>query len=658
LTNLKEWDPLEESKEEFITLSRKREIKNILKSYTGWFDPFSELIQNALDALDNRREKLGDNFEPTIWIDLDLSKNTLRVTDNGIGFSVDQLYHFLKPSISFKTSGTRRGNKGVGATYLAYGFNHLEIGTKQGEFSFYGIMQNGREWTDDDNNTTPRPKIKETKFPKELFERFDQGSTFSLHFEGKSIRPGNLNWLQVKDAQGWSKILRLTTPLGGIYLQNEVPKTRCYITVTNNDNNKTTEDLKTCEFLYPHIAFQSARLTDIKRKQSDLLERGKDTFRDLPASMRNLNGYYEIWNTSEIGDRNRLNISLSEEERNLVKSYQVTVYGYFSFSTQAWDHYNYQILKLRHGSSGVLKGGLHIATRNMPQGDAITIPLTSSIGYQKTSFVIVHFDSAEPDLGRKGFQPEVVDLSKKLAVSVVNYLKKWHTLLKIDSGSGLDFESGRLVHDWISKHEEHQNLHPLEILNPNFFLPMKEISLLSEPLSEQDVIVLFSQLIAGGVIRGIKILGTHQSLPYDSVCRIVINEPKENHIYHPTLNPLGIDSLNLKILTSKPFVLEYKLNMDALLDEFDKEEKSEKDINIVVCWTAGQKWRERYMIQPLLHPDYLDYRVFHGATHEVRSIQSKGHVCYLVVLSELVEYLNHPEDSKQYQEQTYLSDSE
>ena len=36
--------------------SLKREIENILSSYVGWFDPFCELIQNSLDAVEARAE--------------------------------------------------------------------------------------------------------------------------------------------------------------------------------------------------------------------------------------------------------------------------------------------------------------------------------------------------------------------------------------------------------------------------------------------------------------------------------------------------------------------------------------------------------------------------------------------------------------------------
>jgi hypothetical protein len=51
------WDPLEEKPTtELVGAAIKRQIKNILKSYTGYYDLFSELIQNSLDALDERKK--------------------------------------------------------------------------------------------------------------------------------------------------------------------------------------------------------------------------------------------------------------------------------------------------------------------------------------------------------------------------------------------------------------------------------------------------------------------------------------------------------------------------------------------------------------------------------------------------------------------------
>ena len=141
------FDPLKakyDGNEEVVIKAIKREISNILNSYVGWFDPFCELIQNSLDAIDKRRE-LQDQFNPLIQIFISLKNNSITVTDNGIGFNESEYRKFLAPNFSFKTGHNTRGHKGVGATYLAYGFNFFQIATKSDDFSAKGEMKNAIE---------------------------------------------------------------------------------------------------------------------------------------------------------------------------------------------------------------------------------------------------------------------------------------------------------------------------------------------------------------------------------------------------------------------------------------------------------------------------------------------------------------------------------
>ncbi len=63
----------------------KRVVYNILKSYTGYFDVFSELLQNSLDAVEQRQRKGSGNYQPKIWISIDIPDSRVRIVDNGIG---------------------------------------------------------------------------------------------------------------------------------------------------------------------------------------------------------------------------------------------------------------------------------------------------------------------------------------------------------------------------------------------------------------------------------------------------------------------------------------------------------------------------------------------------------------------------------------------
>lgn len=98
--NFTPFDPLKAKSladTEVAALAQKREIRNILGSYVGWYDPFCELIQNSLDAVEERVKIEPDTYKPTIWITVDIQDNSLAVTDNGIGLDEKNSHSFCVP---------------------------------------------------------------------------------------------------------------------------------------------------------------------------------------------------------------------------------------------------------------------------------------------------------------------------------------------------------------------------------------------------------------------------------------------------------------------------------------------------------------------------------------------------------------------------------
>lgn len=653
----KKWDPLEYSMSaEVVGTTIKRQIKNILKSYTGWFDPFCELIQNALDAVESRKQSGEKNYSPCIWIKIDINQNIICVTDNGTGFKETEFRNFLAPNVSFKREKSR-GNKGVGATYLGYGFNLLQIGTKTDDFSFLGIIKGGREWVEDESNTKNRPEIREDIIPlHEIFKTLDRGSTFALKLTGEFIRPKDLKWAGANNADQWEVILKTKTPLGGIYFDSDYPK-KCVLEVIDDAGQATQKSIDDCNYLYPHkIVSQVKDLKEIREKQKDLLAQGKDASR-LPDNFYKLNALYGFWTTDEILSNSAgLRINLDEKQKELATEHKITLYSFFCYSTDIWDTYNDKIIQLRKGTR-ILKGGLQLATNNMPQGDLLMIPLTKNIGFQNVTHAVIHFSNADPDLGRKGFQPELRDLALNIAAASVKSFLNWKPLLKSETGAPPDIVSEKEVHDWIRAQEEHEEKEPLNIRREDLFLPLREPSITSTPLNEQDVVSLFNQFLAGGVIRGIKIMATNTHTKYDGIYKFYIKKPIENHIFDKEKNPLGVEPNKFSDeFISAPMILEYKYNFDALLEEFEKELKSERDIKLVVSWTIGDEWKKRYSITPLLHLDNYQHRPFHGATHIFRNILTNDVVFYGIILSELVDYINDVDHVQEYQKNKYMSD--
>jgi hypothetical protein len=157
----------------------------------------------------------------------------------------------------------------------------------------------------------------------------------------------------------------------------------------------------------------------------------------------------------------------------------------------------------------------------------------------------------------------------------------WRRLLAADGHCDLRDSKTKNLHDFIRDMENHEIEHPLRIINEAFFLPKKEISITAIPQSEQDVVVLFNQLLAGGVIRSIELMASSSYNQYDGLYKINIKEPIENQYYDCVLNPLGVEKelpIKTGIITAPAF-LEYKYSFDSLVQDFDNEDKDGQWVN-------------------------------------------------------------------------------
>lgn len=644
------WDPLESKLDpEMISANQKRSIKNILKSYVGSFDAFSELIQNCLDAVDKQysasKEAADLDYQRKLWITLNIQDNSFTIIDNGTGFKLEEFQHFLAPNISFKDTPKSRGNKGVGATYIAYGFNHLELGTKSEDFSFYGEIRNGRDWIEDNVGVVARPVIRAKNPNNKTFDTLERGSIFVLRFGAQLAKPRTLSWYQANNADQWQFLLRAKTPLGVVSLPSlDHSDIQYELTVVDKDGVSSSVSNFT-NYLYPHLYITGSKnIEDVRAEQLKIQRKGGDISK-LPSKFYGLKGVYEVFSTDFLSEL--YSDPKSKDELELIKRHEVSAYGYFAYSTAVWDALNDSVANLRKGFR-VLKGGIQMANNSMLQGDLLVIPLTKNIGYQNQTHIIIHFHNTDPDLGRKGFQPDIKLLADNISVNIVNHLTGWRRLLLTDKGNKPDLAQELSLHEWKIREEQFEISNPLSISNPNFFNPVNQISISSEPQSEQDVIVLFNQLLAGGVIRGIKLLSTSQKKQYDGLFRFVIEPPQENHIYNSISNPLGVPVESYKTAKSIPYVLEYKFNLDALIYEFENGEKRLRDINLAVVWTLGKEWEKDYEILSLLDINNLHRRDSHGVTHKL--FGTNGISFDVIALQDLLEYLNDFENSQVRQE--------
>ncbi|HEX9989834.1 MAG TPA: ATP-binding protein [Chloroflexia bacterium] len=653
---IEDWDPLgqEEPDPGLLLAALRRQIRNILKSYTGSYDLFAELLQNALDAVERRAREEHGGYTPTIWIKIDLQESAVSVTDNGYGMPLAQFQRFLKPNISFKDGVTTRGSKGVGATYLAYGHNYLEVATKFEGKVYSGVLREGREWVEDTTETVGRPRMTIISPTHPPFLNVDRGTSMTLKLTGQHVR-NNLRYSGATTAEQWAAILRVATPLGGIYLCTQTPPriTVC-LEVIDLQRQATHETVSQPTYVYPHTVLgTSADLREYLKDQA-VREKRRQDLSKKPPKYTQLNGIWGEWTGEEILiDKSPIKPQLDSDEQKLVRELDITLYTFLGYSTDLWDAYNDTKLRLRKGLR-LLEGGLQLATRNMPQGRPLTIPITRNIYFQNIAHVIVHMDNAEPDLGRKGFQPEHVKIAEKLAVSAVTIFAKYYDLLRAKTGAP-DLQQQMKLEEWVEQQKSHELKFPLVITGRGLFLPTEELAIRSTPLVEQDVVALFNQMLSSGIIRGIQLLASSQYKQYDGLYRIKLKPPFSNYTRNAE-NPLGVEAIISEPLTSAVKVLEYKYNVDGLIEEFQTGEKSPNDVSLVVAWEMGSKWQGLFDVLSYLDEGNAHHRQFHGATHSFSHSASHTHAFEAIILKDLVEYLSDPIATSKYQHEIYSED--
>lgn len=629
----------------------RREISNILSSYVGWYDPFCELIQNALDAVEARAQietsaGTDETYAPRIHVRIDLDDNSLTVSDNGIGLDKEKFEQFLAPNFSFK-SGKTRGHKGVGATYVAYGFNYMRVTTKSPGFEASGRIINARTWLKSDV-AGANPKVEPDPSPivDNAYADFDRGVSITVRFDSET-HPKQLSWLQAVDAGTWQKILFIKTGLGSVKADSTV---NVQITVVHKCKETKFERVGTA---YPWLHLSAAKKSSYGEiiKAQDALYKKYGPGRKLPDKFSNLDFVFEHWDTAQL--KALLAGVLDEEESEVLEKYSPTVSVEFGYTAKLWTKFN-DALGVR---SRVLSSGIQLAANNMPQGETILVPLSRNIGRQHQVHFLIHFDNYTPDLGRKGFHRELTDFAKSVARHIVDtHLSKVRYLLKANTGSSPDLARELAIDEWKTEMLAHESQQPLKLQSKHFFLPIERVSITSTPTREQDVIALFHQLIAGGVIRGLNMMSTNERFTYDGLFKIAFDLDSELYQYDEDTNPLGVPQATAEALSGKvtsPRILEYKFSLDGLIEDLDSQDKNIKDIDLCVAWDTGQLYLEKFGIVSLLLPENADQRQYHGVTHVLVDLESGSKYCDLIILSELIDSLNDAEATAEAQRIKY-----
>ncbi len=606
---------------------RRRHIEGILESYNGNYDALAEMVQNSVDALEDAAlHGLPGPF--LIEVTVNLKDNWISVLDTGIGMSLGEVVRVCAPHASLKPHpdvirkrdkrSAYRGYKGVGLTFLAYGTDDFVVHSKNTTGLTKARMQYARAWAE---NRRSEPPLLVEDSRGSILEKYPRGTLVQLQFSPYT-RPKSLSHL-ASTPETWEAILRTKTAVGQVLLGRE-PLVKLDVQLHVVTEAGTESRPIPAEYQYPHKIKRphAFRFLDVPKYYLTHAENSEP-----PEEKRRQDGLYLVWETDKI--REELTAEQAAQYADELSAFTPAVYAFLPYQAAVWT----ELTRLSAGKKGFLKAGLMIAVNRQRLTEQDEIEATRFEVFSRNVFVLVHFDNARPDLGRKTLQTEVNDLAQRIADRVVQYLAKQRAFLR-PSGEAptADKRDVERDHDdWQYNVRSHAEKSPLHI---------PPISYVSTPLVEQDVVGLFHQFSVLGVFPGMRVYATSQSKTYDCLIQFECPSDTKGLLYDGPggQNPLGVSSY---ILGTKPqfrsamLTLEFKNNLDGLIDDVESEGKKQfSRIDVCVCWgKIGQAFKGFEVTE--ISDANVDQRAFPGVTHFLRK-DGDSHVMQIVMLESVV----------------------
>jgi hypothetical protein len=624
-------DPLERASGGSDLEYRRRTVQGILESYHSNYDVLSEAAQNSVDAVEDA--KLTGLPAPfLVEVTVNPTENWIGVLDTGVGMTAEEITSVFAPHVSFKHQSTAeskrdkknmyRGYKGVGLTFLAYGTDEIIIHSKRDGQLTKAKMRYGRSWAEGKRH---EPAVMVEDVGASPLDSQPRGTYLRVQFSG-STRPRSLSKVAASQ-KVWATILRTKTAIGQVLLGREALCTiKAKLHLIESGQTKTT-DIEP-EFLYPHQVKRTPpfRFLDLVKYWETHSEQSTP-----PPDKLRQDGVYLTWDTDRI--RTELTKEQAEEYADELQRYCPYLYAFVPYQGSVWGDLNHIATGVRNRN--YLYPGLMIAVNRQRLADTFEFSASRYETFSRNVFVIVQFDDAKPDQGRKTVEVEALELAQRAADRVVQYLAKQRELLRPPGESPTpEHRQVEKDHgDWIFNVRTHAKSSPLQVPPTTY---------ISTPLTEQDVVGLFHQLSALGVFPGIRVYATSQSKTYDSLVEYDCSRDHVGLLYRDASeNPLGVSPYTLgthKRFSTKQLTLEFKNNLDGLIADVDGDSpKKFGNIDVCVCWSKVGTTFKGYELEPITESN-LDERQYPGVTHLLRR-DGDVHVIKIVMLETITSMI-------------------
>ncbi|USZ66695.1 ATP-binding protein [Halorussus salilacus] len=619
------FDPLEKAREGLQKEAMKQRVKNIIRSYRSAADVLAEPVQNAMDELE-RAQNEGLDDADRIEVRINVQKNEIEVVDTGRGMASENLQEWIAPDFTDKRSlfreGRVRGHKGVGMTFLAYGFNHFVVESKTNSEHYRLRLEDGRSWVENPDDTAPAP---EAEIERDITDGLDTHGTLIRIRTDNQSQPSNLP-KTFNNVDMTAALIERQTAIGVVSPPNRYEaNVEANLVYTDSSGDTESRELN-AEYRYPHQkipeeweAFDLGKYIESLTEEENIEPDTKDKNR-----YRAVYRYFKPEKLKEyVGESEGEELGSPEEIKNYIDKHEVHAYVLFAYSV----NYRERIEEYWEvpGNRRLHYPGVRVATDGMVSSWRRDVSLTRAAGNKDRTWIVYHFRDVEPDLGRKNFPQEVHDIiattQQRFVREMVNKGRVFLLPARDPTGPPEPEDEDPPAVKAYKRRETP--------LTPTHITEIGDIYYGSEPKKEQDVIALFNQLVGMGFLNGYQPVYFDETYTYDSYI------------------DFSYEKVHSKILDTLPgdddrdgaeLVTEFKYNGSSILDDIVNQTKDWGDIDLLVCWNVERKKRSTSGDDiEFIHPTSPTEREFPGVTH-VATVGSKGdEPVYTISLKELLE---------------------
>lgn len=588
---------------------RKRELRNLLTSYADEADVFAETIQNAFDAILTARNRrlYGDTSGPRLDIVIGRRSGDphyLLVCDNGVGMPPEIATRFTTPGFTHdKALGRTIGYKGVGASFFFAASNNVAFRSEDADGNrTAATVRASYRWIM--SNNEPPPEVqREFNCPEKARQVLPSSRGTVVYYEfHDGLKPKSLSHIvkyhedPYRELRRWASYLCAKTALGQVDTGHQCTA-GVGLHLDRGEKLYSTEwtlgefDLDNNQLGYPYPWKVLKVHKDVDEIDSTPVAKQFIRHKGKHQALR------LHWSKDQllVGLENQL----SEDEEELATEHLIFLDVFFAYSTA--------ILTEVHERTGsranVLRYGIRMACDGIPQGRVMDFDLTRHQGLARQAHALVAFSGLELDTGRKIPVDEVVrSLVRKVSTRAMGHLVdyRWALKKKDRPDPSPDLEG------WRIKTRDRMSLSLVPIL----FRKLGHGAPIGvDPDTEQDVIALFAALLAQGVLRGYEIVALSGFNQYDGLVNIVTDTSE----VRDEVDPLSIRS-HEQLRGGDYRVLEFKLQFESLLEDFDLKKKRPQDIDLLVCWTLPDMNVRRGLLE-YTYGDRNDFRETYGMTH-------------------------------------------